>query len=631
MNQITSSAVVLRKFLEPVSRYGMFISGAAIVAVMAFTVTNILSRFIFNYSLAGTIELVRITMIIVVFAGMAYTNLRGGHIKVSVLVDRLSTTLRLSILTCAFFLATAIVFIVAWQSVVQANFLLDWQMDSGLLGIKLWPFAAATAGFMVLFGFTLLADFLGYLGELIDTRSWKRVIIPGVVALALLGIAMWTQILPNLKPAVFGVIAILFLFSLIFSEVYVGAAMALTALFGVNYLAVQGSGLAVLGMMSQTIASHYNWSVFPMFMFMGLIVFKSGFSRDIFRTVRTWLGHVAGGLASATVGACGLFAAVVGDSTSGVLTMGTLALPEMRKYRYSTKLATGCIAAGSSIGILIPPSIGLMTYGILTEQSIGKLFIAGIIPGIIVTIAFMILITVRCSLNPALGPPGPSTSFKEKLVSIKSIWIVVTLFTIAIGGIYTGIFTVTEAGAAGAFAAIIIAVATRRLNFKSFTEANAGTVKIISMIFFIFIYANSVTQFFAMTNIPFALAEFVSELPVPPVVTIIVFLFFYLIGGCLMNTLPLLILTIPIMFPVVMALGFDPIWFGIVVEIGSETGQLTPPIGMSVFAMHGIAPDVKLYDIFRGVTPFWLVLLGVLALLVAFPQIVLFLPNAMYT
>lgn len=611
----------------------MVASGAAMVAIMLLTTVQILSRSMLHISFGGTVELVCILLIIVVFGGIAYCNLAKGHIKVDLVVNKLPPPARLVVVTCGFLLTTGIVFIISYQSAVQTLFLLRMHTHSGLLEVPLWPFAMATAFFMALLGLTFLLDFLEHLGELIanQAKNYRYLILGTIIVTAILVVAVRPNIVPlKLNSLTFGLISILLLFTLIFLRVPIGAAMAVAALFGANYLAAPGAGLAMLGIVSQRVASNYTWSVIPMFVLMGLFVSNAQFTRDIFKTVYTWLGHAPGGLASTTVGACGVFAAAVGDTLSGVLAVGPLVLPQMTAYKYDRKLATGSITAGSSIGCLIPPSLGLMVYGILVNQSIGKLFIAALLPGIIVTISFITLISIRCLRNPALGPPGPSTSFKEKILSVKSSWSIILLFVVVIGGIYTGIFTPTEAGAFGAFCALAMGLITKRFTSRSIGDAISRAIRTAATIFFIFIYANGLCQYFALTKIPFALSNFVVGLPVSRYVSLSVFLFFYLVGGCLMNTLPLLILTLPVIYPAMMALGFDPIWFAIIVQIGSEAGNLTPPIGMAVFAMSGIAPDVPLYDIFRGVIPFWLVLLAVEALLIAFPQIVLLLPSLMY-
>lgn len=367
-----------------------------------------------------------------------------------------------------------------------------------------------------------------------------------------------------------------------------------------------------------------------MFAFLGLIASSIGFGKDIYGTAYKWLGHLPGGLAAATVAGCGAFAAIVGDSTTGVVTMSTISYPEMKARRYNVRLMTGCICAGGAIGILIPPSLGLLVYGIITEQSIGKLFLAGFLPGILETLAMILFIYVVCRRKPQLGPPGDATSFREKIRSLKNAWHVVTLFVLVLGGIYTGIFTPYEAAAIGSFTVIIIGVFTKRLNFKKFSNGLIEASKMTAMLMFIFVYANALGQFLTVSQIPVTLANFVIGLEVHRYGTLIAIFVLYFLLGCVMNVLPAMILTLPIIFPTIVGLGFDPIWFGVLVTITLEIGVLTPPIGMNVFAMSGIVKDVPIYTMFRGVLPFWVVMLFVLLILILFPQISLVLVNLMH-
>jgi len=387
-------------------------------------------------------------------------------------------------------------------------------------------------------------------------------------------------------------------------------------------------------MVAQTTASNYIWAVAPMFMWMGLLVTASGFSRELYQTAYKWIGHTPGGLASATVVACGGFAAVCGTSTPGVMTFSPIALPEMKRYNYDAKLATGCVCAGATLGLMIPPSITFVWYSFLTGASIGKLFIAGILPGLTIVAAFTLMIITRCKLNPSLGPPGPRTTFMEKLASLKSSWTVALLFLLVIGGIYAGIFTPNEAAAVGCFFAVIIGFAMRRLSFKQLFGTLQDSVRTVALVFFIFVFAMALNPFLALTRLPMHLSEFINGLAVPPLAVLLCVLLLYFILGCVMEITTALILTLPILFPSVMALGYDPIWFGVVICLAVETALLTPPIGFNVFIMSGIVKevsgyDISMYGIFRGVVPFWIVLFGVIGLLIAFPQIVLFLPNLM--
>jgi len=309
--------------------------------------------------------------------------------------------------------------------------------------------------------------------------------------------------------------------------------------------------------------------------------------------------------------------------------MGSVALPEMKRYQYDPALATGCIAAGGTMGILIPPSIPLVIYGILTSESIGKLLMAGIIPGILEAVFYIITIHILCLWRPSLGPPGPKSSLIEKVASLKAIWAVVVLFTLVIGGIYFGFFSPTEAAGVGSCGACIFALMRKRLSWRNFQESLTSSIKTTAMIFAIFLGAMILGYFFAVTRLPFELASFIGGLPVNRYAILILILIVYLFLGCIMDSLAMILLTVPIFYPLIKTLGFDPIWFGIIVVRAMEIGMITPPVGMNVFIIKGIAKDVPMYTIFRGAVPFLIADLCHVTLLILVPQLATFLPGLM--
>jgi tripartite ATP-independent transporter DctM subunit len=430
-----------------------------------------------------------------------------------------------------------------------------------------------------------------------------------------------------MSPEIIGIVGLLILFFLIFIRVPIGIAMAATGYAGACYLLGWKAGTAILGISPFDTASSYFFSVIPLFVLMGMFTFYAGLSTEAYYTVRAWVGHLSGGVAMASIGACAGFAAVCGSTFATAATIGRLALPEMRRYNYDPKLATGCIAAGGTLGILIPPSTSFIIYGLVTEQSISKLFIAGILPGLLLTGLFMITIYIITKKDPNLGPSASKTNWKEKGKAIKNSWAMVILFILVIGGIWSGIFTPTEAAAIGAFAAFILTLIKRRLTKEVVIESLRGTAKTTGMIFFLIVGAMIFNYFVALTRLPMVLADFVSTLPLTRYGVLVVIIFIYIILGCIMDTLAMLLLTLPIIFPTIVALGFDPIWFGVIITLLVEIALITPPIGMNVYVIGGIAPDVPLSDIFRGIAPFSLALLICLILLIIFPQIALFLPG----
>jgi len=427
-----------------------------------------------------------------------------------------------------------------------------------------------------------------------------------------------------------GIIGIIVLVVLLYSKMPVGFAMGFLGLIGFSYVVNFDAGLSLLARDVWDVFSSYNLTVIPLFVFMGQIAFHAGISRRLYDSAYVLLGHRRGGLAMTTVGACAAFSAICGSTNATAATMATVALPEMKRYGYDMGLATGTVAAAGSLGILIPPSVIFIVYGILTEQSIGKLFAAGILPGILLSLLFLLTIHLRVIKNPSLAPPGPKSSIRKKFRSFAGILETLILFALVMGGIFFGIFTPTEAAAIGAFMTLLIAIIRRQLYWKAFIQSLADTTKISCMIMVIVTGAVIFGHFMAITRIPYLLADYVSSLPLPPHAIIGVIILVYLIGGCFMDALAMIMLTIPIFFPVVQSLGFDPIWFGVVIVLITEMGVITPPVGINVYVVFGVARDVPLEKIFRGVFPMLISLLVCNLLLILFPQIALWLPGLMH-
>jgi C4-dicarboxylate transporter DctM subunit len=427
-----------------------------------------------------------------------------------------------------------------------------------------------------------------------------------------------------------GIVGIIVLVVLLYSKMPVGFAMGFLGLIGFSYVVNFDAGLSLLARDVWDVFSSYNLTVIPLFVFMGQIAFHAGISRRLYDSAYVLLGHRRGGLAMTTVGACAAFSAICGSTNATAATMATVALPEMKRYGYDMGLATGTVAAAGSLGILIPPSVIFIVYGILTEQSIGKLFAAGILPGILLCLLFLFTIHLRVMKNPSLAPPGPKSSIRKKFRSFTGILETLILFALVMGGIFFGLFTPTEAAATGAFMTLLIAIIRRQLYWKGFIQSLADTTKISCMIMVIVTGAVIFGHFMAITRIPYLLADYVSSLPLPPHAIIGVIILVYLIGGCFMDALAMIMLTIPIFFPVVQKLGFDPIWFGVVIVLITEMGVITPPVGINVYVVFGVARDVPLEKIFRGVFPMLIALIVCNLLLILFPQIALWLPGLMH-
>ena len=426
-----------------------------------------------------------------------------------------------------------------------------------------------------------------------------------------------------------GIIGIVILVILLFSNMPVGFVMGFLGFLGFSYVVNINAGLSLLARDIWDVFGSYGLTVIPLFVFMGQIAFQSGISRRLYDSAYVLLGHRRGGLAMATVGACAGFSAISGSTNATAATMATVTLPEMKRYKYDMSLATGTVAAAGSLGILIPPSVIFIVYGILTEQSIGKLFAAGILPGILLSILFVLTIYLRVLKNPSLAPPGPKTSMVEKIKAFTGVLETLILFAMVMGGIFFGIFTPTEAAAAGAFFTLLMAILRRQLTWEGFVNSLADTTRISCMVMVIVTGATIFGHFMAITRLPFELAGWVSSLPLPRSAIMMVIILIYLFGGCFMDALAMVMLTIPIFFPVSQALGFDPIWFGVVIVLITEMGVITPPVGVNVYVVYGVAKDVPLEAIFKGVLPMLLALLICNLILLFLPQIALFLPSLM--
>lgn len=425
-----------------------------------------------------------------------------------------------------------------------------------------------------------------------------------------------------------GFLGIFVLLILLLLRMQIGIAMGLVGFLGFAYITGWGPALGLLRTVPYTTFASNDLSVIPLFVLMGSFAFAAGMSEDLYRSVRTLFGSLRGGLAIATVAACACFAAISGSSLATAATMSKVAMPEMMKYNYDKALAAGSIAAGGCLGILIPPSVILIIYGIITEQSIGKLFMAGFIPGILQALFYIITIMILCRRNPALGPPGPSTTTSEKFLSFLKTWQVIVLFLIVIGGIYSGIFTPTEAAGVGAFIAFVFMILRGRLTWSNLKTTLTSTASTTGMLFLIVLGAMILGYFFSITRLPFELASMVSNLPVNRYVILILILLILLVLGCLMDSMAIVLLTVPVFYPLILQLNFEPIWFGILVVRVTEMGLITPPVGLNVFVIQGIT-KVPMHTIFRGVTPFLIADVAEIILLIAIPQLTMFLPNLM--
>lgn len=426
-----------------------------------------------------------------------------------------------------------------------------------------------------------------------------------------------------------GLIGIIVLFVLLACRLWIGSAMALVGFLGILVMRNGVQAMTILASQPFGTQNNYTMTVVPMFVLMGMVVSRTNIGSGMFRCMNAWIGRFRGGLASATVLASGLLGAITGSHMAGTIIMSKIALPEMKSYDYDEGLASGSIAGGAPLAIIIPPSIPMIMYGIITEENIGRLFIAGIIPGIILMIVYILIISqIVCRRDPSKAPPAPRTTWKEKFSSVVGLLPMIVLFILVLGGIYAGWFTTTEAGAIGAFGAILIGFVTRQLNFKKLWECIMDSVTLTGTIAIMLIGTNIFIYFMSLSKIPFFLSNLVTSLNVSSLVVILVIALVYIILGMFMPDNPMVVLTIPILYPIISSLGIDGIWFGIFVVFMMALGSITPPVGMVVYLLGGLT-KIPVNKIFKGVLPFIVGMVIVIVLMVAFPQIVTFLPNLM--
>lgn len=427
--------------------------------------------------------------------------------------------------------------------------------------------------------------------------------------------------------AVLGIIVLLIL---MFLGMNIGLAMLIVGFIGYGVAVNWKAAYGVLQTVPYNQAANYSMTVVPLFIMMGNFAFASGMSSNLYAAANRWVGRLPGGLACATTVACAAFGAICGSTNATTATMGVVAIPEMRKYGYSDRISCGSVAVGGGLGIMIPPSSCFIVYGIMSEQSIGQLFAAGILPGILITVLIVATIIIQVSINPSLAPKGDRFSWRERWISLVRCWDVLILFIGVFWAMFSGVFTIYEAAAAGALLALILMAAKRKLTWSSFKAVMWDSIKTTSMTYLIVIGAMVFGSFLTITQLPMKLAAIIAGWDVSKYMILAAIVVIYVILGCFMDALPMIMLTVPIFLPIVTQLGFDAIWFGVIIIIVMMIGFITPPVGMNCYVLSGIMRDVPLLTIFRGAVPYIIPLLVSFILITAFPQIALIIPQLLY-
>lgn len=600
--------------------------------MMSLTTVDVILRYIFNSPIPGVYTLCEMLIVGIVYLAIAYVQQQKGHVRVDVFIDRLKGAPRM-----AFELATLILAFVSFSLMCWQSGLLAWDAwvtgdyDMGLIEYPFWPSKAAMTVGIGLLCLRLITDIRHYIVELMDTTDrWIFWIVIAFIPLGAFSLFLGLVSPGQFDPPTVGWIMLGAMIVVLFMGLPVAFGLLLVGIVGYWVLAGAVKTFMVLGAVPYAQLSHYPLTVIPLFILMGHLAYQAGFAHMLYITAQKWVGNIPGGLAQATVVGGAAFGAACGSGLASCATLTKICVPAMREVGVDDKLALGTVAATGTIAQMIPPSILMVIYAFLTDQSVGKLLIAGIIPGIIAAAVYMVMIYIRCKLNPRLAPPLPEKiPWLERVISLKYSWGIAMISVIVMGGIYTGVFTPTEAGALGASATLVLGFLSRRLKLKGFKDAVMESTQTAAMIFLIIAAAFLFAYFMGISRIPSEVTDFIVGLQVPRFVILVGVLIVYIIAGMFIDMLAFAFLTLPIIFPAIVAVGYDPIWFGVITVHMFEVALITPPFGLNLFIMRGIVPDKSMKEIMQGIGWFVVMDMVTLAIYVAFPQVATWLPSLM--
>ncbi len=606
----------------------MLIAAVMIGALVVPICFDIICRNFFGFAIDGMMEVEVLVLVAVAFGCMGYTIVTRSPIQIDLfyLWMRGKTQARLDLFSNLLCLAISAVlaYFIFWETV-------EWTALTTVLRIPEKYAVGCTCLAFATIAVAMLFQIRHSLRELCAMKDYVGILIAFAAVIALCGLPFAYRASGfKFSGLALGATAFAVLMALLMIRVPIGLAMALIGLLGLFALLRRPEmAFKAVAPVPFRYTADFIFVAMPMFMFMGELTFYSGLSKDLFDCANKWMGRLPGGLAIASVGGCAGFGAVCGDSLACVITMSSVALPAMRAQKYDEAMACGALAAGGTLGILIPPSMGFIFYSIITEESIGKLFIAGILPGILLSAIFMAIIYIKCVRHPELAPKAADYPLKDKLISTLYLVPVGLLFVLVVGGIMMGVFTPGEGGAVGAMGAFIYALVRRRLTLANLMAGMRSTAIMTGKIFLIFAGVYILGQFLASSRLPNLMADAILGLDINRYAVLGVVCLLYIVLGCVMNILPMMMLTLPSIYPTIMALGFDGIWFGVVTVILMEMGMITPPVGMNVFTLSSLVPDIPMSTIFKGVIPFFFGMILCTIIITIFPQIALVLPNAM--
>ncbi len=614
--------------LDKISYFSLWGGMIVLFSLMIFTFVAVVMRYIFNRPFGGDLEITQLMSVLIIWLGIAWGQVKKSHISVAIITSRLSPRNLLVFETATLVLLLGVAGVITWQGILNVLFFMKVNKTSQIYLITLSPIAVFIPFGSFLYFLVLLRDFVHNLYRLnkerISLNTWVLMLGIPVCLMVLEVIFMQPMLRGLLDRGVVAAIGMVFGLGLIFLGVPIGPALAMTGFVFVGHLINPTQGLGLAGADLFWISTDYGWSTIILFMLMSEFIVISGIGAEAFDTAYKWIGHFRGGLAIATIGACTILAAVIGIPTPAIIAMGGVALPAMRKHKYADRLAAGSIASGASLGPLIPPSVSFIIYGIFTGVPISELFIAGIIPGMMLALGFMLTVHISCRLNPDIGEAGEKSGWDERSGSLKKSLPILILIIVVLGGIYFGVFTTTEGGGIGAFMALVIVFALRRLTWDNFKNSFIAASRNNSVMIFMVIGSMLFGRILTVSNLGGMMEQGLQN--VAPSLIVVAILTFYFLIGLVADTVTVLILTLPILTPILKSSGIDMLWFGVVLIMMINLGAYTPPYGINLFILTSTT-DVKLGDVFRGVLPFAACNLVVFLFLCFFPSVVTWLPN----
>lgn len=622
------ACVDILKHLETVCQKASALGMFFFLLMVLITTLDVVLRYFLSSPLSGTMELTEFFMVIVFFTSVAYAQWTGGHIVMDVVTAKLSEKAQtlLAVVTTFWSVATVAVCLAA-----MARYAYTCELYSPTLNLPVAPFVwFASAGCLLLL-LTLVHDFFAAILKAHDNYGSTATVLAVIVAFASTAAFVWFAMhrMRGVSSVVLGVWGCAFMFFLFFSGMPVAYALMASAAVFISNMRGTIAAWNMLGQFWYNTVASYDWSPLMFFLLMGYVCFEGQFGQDLYRAARSWMGHWRGGLATGSVCACTAFGAVVGDSLAGSVAMSAIPLPEMRKSHYDDALAIGCLACSGTIGSLIPPSTTFILYGVLAEQSIGELFIAGVIPGLLCMFCFIGVIVVWARINPAAAPASPRVSRLEAVTSLRSALPIMAIFILVIGGIYGGIFTATEGGGVGVFGMLALAYALRRMTTKKLSSALNDAGKFTAMCFALLAGANLLGNFMTLSRIPMVLANSIAALDLAPMLVMVAIIVVLCFLGCFIPAIPLVLICVPIFVPIAKVFGWNLVWFGVISTLVKNMACITPPFGINLFVMKGIA-DVPIGLMYKASLPYVVGLFVCVGLIVAFPQLSLWLPSMMH-